>query len=93
MSEFYPEHDLPNFRHKPAVVPKKTTKYGHEVPLKTFIRDKTKIMLTMMKGEARFGIVTQFDNWTITINETFPGVGMQTYFKHAIISFGAAEHE
>uniref|UniRef100_A0AAU6W1A7 RNA-binding protein Hfq n=1 Tax=Pseudomonas phage Nican01 TaxID=3138540 RepID=A0AAU6W1A7_9CAUD len=42
-------------------------KNGHQVILKTFIRDKTVIEIEFTDGTVQLGRVTQFDNYTITL--------------------------
>lgn len=42
-------------------------KNGHQVMLKTFIRDQTLIEIEFTDNTLQLGRVTQFDNYTITI--------------------------
>lgn len=76
-------------------------KNGHQTILKSFIRDKAIIEIQLdcppnhTHSEKILGRVTQFDNYTITIQRVVivPGgtveKGLRTYFKSSIQSFGA----
>lgn len=70
------------------------TRNGHETILKGFIIRRESIALNLMNGKTYNGRVTQFDNYTITIQlETrHDGHGqLKTFFKHCIESFNTAQ--
>lgn len=63
---------------------------GHHVILASMIKRKTLIELDLVAGGSVVGLVTQFDEQTITIVEEESGEH-RTYYKHAIESFGKAQ--
>lgn len=65
------------------------TRNGHETILKGFIVRRETIALNLMNGKIHTGRVTQFDNYTITIQlETGR---LKTFYKHCIESFNTAQ--
>lgn len=59
-------------------------KNGHETILKSAINKGIKIQLKLVNGSDAVGVVTQFDNYTITLDL---GLTKETFFKHGILSF------
>ncbi|UKL14947.1 hypothetical protein hairong_042 [Pseudomonas phage hairong] len=65
------------------------TRNGHETILKGFIVRREPIALNLMNGKMHIGLVTQFDNYTITIKlETGQ---LRTFYKHCIESFNIVQ--
>lgn len=76
---------------------------GHKIILKTMINKKQVLVIELLAGFTVKGIISQFDNYTITIMEEVgakvadgeitisvpPRLRPRTYFKHAIQSFYA----
>ncbi len=65
-------------------------KNGHEAILRTIIKKRADVVLTLNDGSAVYGRISQFDNFTITVypddNDGMP----ETFFKHSIRSFTQA---
>lgn len=67
------------------------TRNGHETILKGFIIRRESIALNLMNGKTYTGRVTQFDNYTITIQLERHEGQYKTFFKHCIESFNTAQ--
>ncbi|MNN77320.1 RNA-binding protein Hfq [compost metagenome] len=65
---------------------------GHKIILKAIINKKQRLVIELLNGRVVKGLVSQFDNYTVTILEEFNIGGdtrPRTFFKHAILSFYA----
>lgn len=60
---------------------------GHEKILATCKKHETPMRLTALDGAEHFGVITQFDRWSITLR-TKQGT-RQTFYKHGLLSFSA----
>ena len=59
---------------------------GHECPMASMISHKDIIRIQMMDGDVKFGLLTHFDKWSLTVeveNENDSTI----VFKHAISNF------
>lgn len=64
------------------------TRNGHETILKGFIVRRESIELNLANGKTYIGRVTQFDNYTVTIQKE--DGQLKTFFKHCLESFNSA---
>lgn len=65
------------------------TRNGHETILKGLITRREIVDLNLLNGKIFKGRVTQFDNYTITIQLEETGK-LRTFYKHCLESFNTA---
>lgn len=70
---------------------RQSVKPTHEVILGSLKKNNKSVLIIVSNGDQYLGTISQFDKYTITINENGFSNKKNTIFKHAIVSFKVEE--